>query len=108
MRCWPLGQQLRQRNEIKKPETIAGFCHHCHSDVHVVHTIYFCRCGHASDESYDYPPSWVFKPSEIGVALDPIEPSHNLSLHRTVPPCRPGIIELRQQRAWPESEKIPE
>ena len=46
-----------------KAETIAGFCHQCHSDVQLANRIYFCRCGSASDESYDSPPTWVFKMS---------------------------------------------
>jgi hypothetical protein len=44
----------------RKPETIAGFCQQCHSDVQLVNRIYFCQCGSTSDESYDFPPSWVF------------------------------------------------
>jgi len=45
----------------RKPGMIAGFCQQCHSDVQLANKIYFCQCGSASDESYYYPPSWVFK-----------------------------------------------
>ena len=45
----------------RKTGMIAGFCHECHSDVQLVNRIYSCRCGKTSDESYDFPPSWVFK-----------------------------------------------
>ena len=49
----------------KNPETIAGFCRQCHSDVQLANRIYSCRCGSTSDESYDSPPSWVFKLSPV-------------------------------------------
>ena len=46
-----------------KSEIIAGFCQQCHSDVQLANRIYFCQCGSTSDESYDSPPTWVFKVS---------------------------------------------
>ena len=45
----------------RESETIAGFCRQCHSDVHLANRIYSCQCGSTSEESYDSPPSWVFK-----------------------------------------------
>ncbi len=48
---------------LTKSETIAGFCRQCHSDVQLANRIYSCRCGRTTDESYDAPPSWVFKQS---------------------------------------------
>ena len=48
-----------------KPEMIAGFCRQCGSDIQLVNRIYSCLCGSASDESYDSPPSWVFKLSQV-------------------------------------------
>jgi len=44
----------------RHPGMITGFCRQCHSDVQLANRIYFCQCGSASDESYDYPPSWLF------------------------------------------------
>ena len=41
----------------------AGFCQKCHSDVQLANRIYSCQCGSTSDESYDSPPTWVFKVS---------------------------------------------
>jgi len=52
---------MRSRNSA----TIAGFYRQCHSDVHLANRIYACRCGSTSDESYDSPPSWVFKLSQV-------------------------------------------
>ena len=52
---------MRSRNSA----TIAGFCRQCHSDVQLANRIYSCRCGSTSDESYDSPPSWVFKLSQV-------------------------------------------
>ena len=49
----------------RKSETIAGFCRQCHSDVQQANRIYSCQCGSASDESYDFPPGWVFKLSQV-------------------------------------------
>ena len=49
----------------RKSETIAGFCRQCHSDVQQANKIYSCQCGSTSDESYDFPPSWVFKLSQV-------------------------------------------
>ena len=40
---------------------IVGFCQQCHSDVQLANRVYFCQCGSTRDESYYYPPSWVFK-----------------------------------------------
>ena len=48
---------------------IAGFCRQCHSDVQLANRIYFCRCGSTSDDSYDSPPSWVFKLSQAAKPL---------------------------------------
>jgi hypothetical protein len=42
---------------------IAGSCRQCHSDVQLANGLYFCQCGSASDKSYYFPPSWVFKRS---------------------------------------------
>ena len=53
----------------RKSETIAGFCRQCHSDVQLTNRIYSCQCGSTSDESYDSPPSWIFK---LGRAEKPI------------------------------------
>ena len=53
----------------KKSEVTAGYCRECHSDVQLANRIYFCRCGSTSDESYDSPPSWIFK---LGRAEKPI------------------------------------
>ena len=47
----------------RKPPTIAGSCQQCHSDVQLANRIYFCQCGSTNDESYDCPPTWVFKVS---------------------------------------------
>ena len=44
-----------------KSETIAGVCRQCHSDVHLANKTYSCQCGRTSEESYDFPPSWVFE-----------------------------------------------
>ena len=66
MDFWGTHQQLRQRNE--KSEAIAGLCRQCHSDVQLAHRIYSCECGKTSDESYDSPPSWVFKQSHSAKA----------------------------------------
>ena len=48
----------------RRPGLIAGFCRQCHSDVQMANGIYFCQCGSASDKSYYFPPSWVFKLSQ--------------------------------------------
>ena len=50
-------------------KTIAGFCHQCHSDVQLANGIYSCRCGSTSDASYDLPPNWIFKLSQVPKAL---------------------------------------
>ena len=55
---------MRSRNS----ETIAGFCRLCHCDVHLANKIYSCRCGSASDQSYDFPANWVFKLSQVAKA----------------------------------------
>jgi hypothetical protein len=49
----------------RKSETIAGFCRQCQSEVQLVNRIYSCQCGRTADESYDFPPSWVFKLSQV-------------------------------------------
>lgn len=54
---------------LMKSETIAGFCQQCHCDVQLANRIYFCQCGSASNQSYDLPPSWVFK---LGPAEKPL------------------------------------
>jgi len=52
-----------------KSGMIAGFCRQCHSDVQLANGLYFCQCGSASDKSYYFLPSWVFKLSPAADAL---------------------------------------
>ena len=51
-----------------KAKAIAGFCRQCHSDVQQANRIYSCQCGRTSNESYYFPPSWVFKLSQVAKA----------------------------------------
>ena len=54
---------------IKSERMTVGFCLQCRSDVEQANRIYFCGCGSTSDESYDSPPNWVFKPSGVSKPL---------------------------------------
>ncbi len=51
-----------------KSEKVAGFCRQCNSSVLLANGLYFCQCGSASDKSYYFPPSWVFKLGSAGDA----------------------------------------
>ncbi len=44
-----------------KSRTIAGFCRKCNSGVQLSGKYYSCQCGGASETSYYFPSSWVFK-----------------------------------------------
>jgi len=62
---WVHLKQLRQPNEIKKPSNDCELLSPVPFRVQLANRIYSCRCGSTSDESYDSPPSWVFKLSQV-------------------------------------------
>lgn len=47
-----------------KSKTIAGFCRKCNSSLQLSGGYYSCQCGGASETSYYFPSSWVFKANQ--------------------------------------------